>query len=297
MIVYFIQAHREPAQVAALAELLLAAPAAFVMVSYDGGLPETLRLDRPNYFARAAARKIRRGDFSPLDEYLAALRWLRDAGVAYDWFVNLCGQCLPVQPVRRIAEEIAGCGCDAVMHHFPIFSPASDWPESEGEMRLGFRYRKLAARPLTQLERGALKCLTLANAVQPWVRLSTAYGLRLGTRTPRPAGLVLHGGSYFKYLSRACTEHLLAYCAARPEVVDYFRHTLVPDEIFTQTILLSHPFRVSGEGKMFFRFSAGRGGHPRSLEPADLDQIAGHHFARKFDCGSPACLHALARLT
>ena len=297
MIVYFIQAHRQPGQVAALAGLLLAAPDSFVMVSYDAVLPGELRLDRPNYFARAAARKIRRGDFSPLDEYLDALRWLRGAGIAYDWFVNLCGQCLPVQPVPRIAEEIAGCGCDAVMHHFPIFSPASDWSESEGGTRLNFRYRKLAGRSLTKLERGALKCLTLANAVQPWVRISTAYGLLLGTRTPRPAGLVFHGGSYFKYLSRACAEYLLDYCAAHPEVMDYFRHSLVPDEIFTQTILFSHGFRISGEGKMFFRFTSGRGGHPRSLEPADLEHIAGHHFARKFDFDSPACQLALARLT
>ena len=79
--------------------------------------------------------------------------------------------------------------------------------------------------------------------------------------------------------------------------MDYFRHSLVPDEIFTQTILFSHGFRISGEGKMFFCFSTGRGGHPRSLEPADLEHIAGHHFARKFDLGSPAYELALARLS
>jgi hypothetical protein len=297
MIVYFIQAHRQPAQVLALAELLLAHPSSFVMVSYDSALPEALQLGRPNYYARASARRIHRGDFSPVDEYLDALRWLKELGIAYDWFVNLCAQCLPVQPVERISEEIMHCGFDAVMHHFPIHSDASEWSRAESAARLDYRYRKLTARPLNRAERGALKCLTLANAVQPWWRVHTGYGLHFGTQTRRPAGITFYGGSYFKYLSRACAAFLLDYSASQPAVMDYFRHSLVPDEIFTQTILLNQPFRVSGDFRMFFRFESGRGGHPRSLEVADLAHIAGQHFARKFDFESPAYREVVAGLS
>lgn len=294
MIVYFIQAHRDAQQVLNLVNVLLSSPRAFVIVSYDSALPEALRLDRTNYLARASAGKIRRGDFSPLDEYLAALRWLRDTGVAYDWLVNLCGQCLPVQPMSTVSREIAECGFDAVMHHFPMFSATSEWSEKESADRTGYRYRRLADRPLTTAEHAAVKGLRLVNAVQPWVRIHTGYGLLLGLRAPRPAGLVLHGGIYFKYLSRACGEYLLDFCARQPAIMDWFRHSLVPDEIFTQTILLNAPFRISGERKMFVRFTGASGGHPKTLELADLDDAAGFHFARKFASGTPAYARALA---
>lgn len=295
MIVYFIQAHRHPEQVLNLVDVLLACPQSFVIVSYDTALPDALRSDRANYLARATTRKIHRGDFSPVDEYLDALRWLRDTGVAYDWFVNLCGQTLPAQPIRTVSREIADCTFDAVMHHFPMFSPASAWPERECGVRVRYRYRKLIDRPMTLPERAAVKCLKLANAIQPWVRINTGYGLLLGTRTRCPEPLVFHGGSYFKYLSRACGEFLLDYCVRKPAVVDFFRHSLVPDEIFTQTILLNHSFRISGDSRMFVHFAGAKGGHPKVLEPADLAAMAGWHFARKFDFGSPAHTQMLAR--
>ena len=295
MIVYFIQAHREGRQVLNLVELLLACPESFVIVSYDGPLPEPLRPGRANYMARSAARKIRRGDFSPVDEYLDALRWLRNERIAYDWFVNLCGQSLPVQPVAQISAEIAKLECDAVMHHFPMFSPQSDWPAHEERARVLYRYRKLTGRPLPKAARGILKAVNLgANAVQSRFRLSTSYGLHLGTRTRPPEGLTFHGGSYFKYVSRKCGEYLLDYCAQRPEVLDFFRHSLVPDEVFTQTILLNHPFQISGDNKMFFRFAGKEGGHPEDLTEEDIPRAAGFHFARKFAFESPACRRVIA---
>ena len=289
MIVYFIQAHQGERQVLNLVNLLLACPGSFVIVSYDARLPELLQSSRANYHAKTAGRRIHRGDFSPVDEYLDALRWLRDERIAYDWFVNLCGQTLPVQPMAAVSAEIARLDCDAVMHHFPMFSPASDWPAREETERVGYRYRRLSDRTLTKAERGLLKGISLGlHAVQSRFRLNFNYGLQLGTRTPPPAGLTFHGGSYFKYLSRRCGEYLLDYCAQRPDVADFFRHILVPDEIFAQTILLNHDFRISGEHRMFFRFAGGKGGRPENLEEADLERAAGFHFARKFVFESPA---------
>ena len=295
MIVYFIQAHRHERQVLNLVNVLLSCPESFVIVSFDSALPEALRLDRPNYMARASSRKIRRGDFSPVDEYLDALRWLREKGVAYDWFVNLCGQTLPARPIREVSREIAACEFDAVMHHFPMFSATSEWSERESADRLDFRYRKLTKRSLTTAERAVAKCAKLANAVQPWVRINTGYGLLLGKRTPRPPGLTFHGGVYFTCLSRRCGEYLLDFCAREPAVADYFRRILVPDEIFMQTVLLNHPFRISGDRKMFVNFAGAKGGHPNNLELADLEQMSGFHFARKFDFDSTAYARALER--
>ena len=297
MIVYFIQAHQHERQVLNLVEILLSHPQSFVFVAFDSRLPDALRLDRPNYFARASARRVHRGDFSPVAEYLDALCWLRDTGVSYDWFVNLSGQCLPVKPMADISNEITRSGVDAVMHHFPMFSPESQWPEAECAMRVNYRFRKLVDRPLSKTERGILKGFKLVNAVQPWVRINTSFGLHAGTRTRRPAGLKFFGGSYFKYLSRACGEFLLDCCARQPEVVDYFRHTLSQDETFAQTILLNHSFRISGDCKMFFRFTKGRGGHPLDLEVADLENTGGFHFARKFRFESPAYRAALERIS
>ena len=109
-----------------------------------------------------------------------------------------------------------------------------------------------------------------------------------------PEGLTIHGGSYFKYVSRRCGEWLLDYCERSPEVLDFFRHSLVPDETFAQTLLLDHPFRISSESRMFFRFSGEKGGHPECMEEADIERAAGSHFARKFEFESPAYRRVMA---
>ncbi len=297
MIVYFIQAHRGEQQVRELVEMLLAAPDSFVIVSYDSQLPELLRLNRPNYMAKTAGRKIHRGDFSPVAEYLDALQWLRDERIAYDWFVNLCGQTLPLKPVEEIAAEIGGLKCDAIMHHFAMFSPDSDWSAGEATQRVHYQYRKLSNRPLSRSERGILKAVNaVAGAVQSRYRLSTSYGLQIGKRSRPPDDLKFFGGSYFKYLSRKCGEFLLEYRDHSPERLAYFQRILVPDEIFAQTVLVNQPFNISGENKMYFRFAGKRGGHPEPMDESDIGRTADCHFARKFEYQSPAYRRITARI-
>jgi hypothetical protein len=109
-----------------------------------------------------------------------------------------------------------------------------------------------------------------------------------GRRRRLPPGLVAHGGLGYWALSRAAVEHVHAAVRARPELVPFFRHTMIPDELFFHTLLLSSPLAdtVRDDPLRWVDFPPGAPS-PRVLTTADLPQIralpANGLWARKFD--------------
>ena len=79
---------------------------------------------------------------------------------------------------------------------------------------------------------------------------------------------------------------LMRFVAERPDVLNFFRHTKMPDETFFQTVLLSSSLAgtVNNEQLHYLDWSAGSA-HPGTLTAADLPQLraSGMLFARKFD--------------
>ncbi len=70
-----------------------------------------------------------------------------------------------------------------------------------------------------------------------------------------------------------------------PTIVDYFRHVVLPDEAFIQTILLNNDFKLSPDDLRYYDFTKSRHGHSRVLGPSDLAPALASRsfFARKFD--------------
>jgi hypothetical protein len=72
----------------------------------------------------------------------------------------------------------------------------------------------------------------------------------------------------------------------RPDIVGFFRHTYIPDELFFHTMLLNSPMRdtVVNENLRFIAWDPGRP-NPRTLVRGDLEVLrrSGKLFARKFD--------------
>jgi hypothetical protein len=234
-----------------------------------------------------------RGRFGLVDSYLSALRWLERSGQQYDWVVLLSGQDYPIRPLGQFVDELRRSAFDGYFYHFDPLDPQAarrgrmTWPAKEGENRYLFRYVVLKDE-LSVAHRALIRGPRLALDLTRNYRLNTSFGLSLGRRaqkTPFSADFRLVAGSYWHIIRRECSEALLEFVDENPDVVDYFRQVILPDECFLQTVLLNNGFSISADDLRYFDFRGSRHGHPKTLGPTDLDAAFASRcfFARKFD--------------
>ena len=299
-VVYHVQSHRAPEQVTRLvARIRHDSPDSLVMVSHQADPHGALD---PAALARLGGVQVLPsdggyGDYSHLDRYLETVRWLLDHDEPFDWVVNLSGQDYPVVHLRDAENELAESPVDAWVETFPVFSPDSHWSLARASSRYEYRYRRLGR--VTPVRRRVLRPLAVVNRLQPWVRVSAAYaGVGMRTRMPLPRE-ALHGGSFFGNLDRRAVLALLDYTEQNPDVVDWARHVLAPEEMVIQTVLHGiEDLTVRNDCRRYFDFSASTANHPRTLTSVDLPAVlgSGAWFARKFDLAVDAgVLDALDR--
>lgn len=284
---FLIQSHKDPEQLARLARTLRkGCRDCVVLISHDfRGTP----LPRGTFGGDSNVHVIQgkggRGDFTIVDGYLAALRWLCDNKVHYDWITNLSGQDYPVAPLADFAAELSGAPHDGFLQHFDALTrePCDSYD------RYYFQYSKLK-ETLGVTERALLRLPRVAlDRFSGRYRINTSYGLMIG-RHARPApfdeNFRCYTGSYWHTIRRRCAEHLLDFADAEPALMSYLRRVLVPDECFFQTVLVNHPgLRFVNDNRRYFDMRGARHGHPKTMTQDDMPKFLGgrYFFARKFE--------------
>jgi len=105
--------------------------------------------------------------------------------------------------------------------------------------------------------------------------LSSALRARSAFKGPRrfPSYARPFGGSQWWNLSRPAADFILGFLDAHPDYRRYHEHTLAPDELFFQSILLGTEFaaehEVVDDCLRFMRWPEGES-HPRLLTDEDL---------------------------
>ncbi len=124
-------------------------------------------------------------------------------------------------------------------------------------------------------------------------------GKRVWSFVPRrwPKGVRPAGGSQLKILARRHVETLLELVDTRPQVVEYFHHVWIPDEVMLPSLLCSPDFgmnwpesHVRGGHAWHIDWGDQPGPHPRILGLEDLSALRASRtrdtapalFARKF---------------
>lgn len=279
-----VLAHRNPGQLARLLARL-----------DHPGVRRYLHLDRrvdraPFDRALAAAgsgdgvawlprRATRWGGIEVVDASLDGLRAALDDGC--DTVVLLSGQDQPLWPVGDVVAFYREAAATSFLESFPL--PDARW-------RLGGRFRTefwtftVRGRRETHVPKGVEVPMSRRGRT-----LNALLGLRVrGRRRRFPQGFVAHGGSQWWNLSRAAGLRVLEALERRPDYRAFHEHTLLPDEMFFQTLLLGSD---AGEGLDIVNDSLRhmawepRTSHPRILTADDLPAMAasGKPFARKFD--------------
>jgi hypothetical protein len=292
---FVLQTYRSPDQIERLVDVLNRGCPGSVIVIAHSGPPENLaKLVLERRVARVLPAVPGRGGFSLVDSYLSALRWLRQQEIPYDWVVLLSEQDYPIRPLQEFLSTLERSNVDG---YFYFFDPSHErteshspmaWPPGEWKDRYLFHYHFLKDH-LSTIERAVLRFPRKALSLTRSHRLHTSFGLALGRRVdaaPFSPDFQLYAGSAWPTIRRECAEALLNFVEERPDVVEYFRHVILPSEAFVPTVLLNKKtFRISPYELRYFDFRGGHHGHSKVLGPADLEAAyaSRYFFARKFD--------------
>jgi hypothetical protein len=269
-IAYLIRAHFLPAQLGRLVDRLDSEQAAFfIHVSAQTSVGTYAKM-REAVGERANVQWLERvptyyAGFSLLQPILIGLRAIA-ATETTSHTVILSGQDYPTRPASEIETFLHQRPGESFVKHFAL--PAmNEWPDEHGGL----------------------------DRIQHWYFERLNYRTRL-LRLPIlrrrfPPGLQPYGGGSLCALSHDAVRYISSFVEEKPEVVRFFRHVKMPDEIFVPTVLLNSPFRDSVVGQEVHYVDWSRGGaHPKTLGVEDYDRIieSGKLFARKFDVRSDA---------
>lgn len=180
-----------------------------------------------------------------------------------DWLILLSGQDYPLKPNSVIAERLA-------------HSDKAGFIDLRAPDAFDVRYRYEAWHFET------LNGKPLGKLLQ-----KTQRGLnRIGLRRPLPAPLTeIRAGAQWWMLSAPACHWLLNYLTLHPHLVAFFYRTLVPDEMFFQTLLWHSPFReqLDTDPLRLIEWDTGAWS-PHTFTEADIPRlrIAPELFARKF---------------
>jgi hypothetical protein len=293
---YFVQSHREPAQIARLvATLKRLSPSAHVVVGHDARRVALERRDLPDLPGIdlfAVRGPVERGELSLLAPYFQAIDRLAERGVDYDWLVYLSAQDYPVRSLFESERALTASKRDGYLLWWEAFSPENPWGRKHtGRVRYLFRYRRLADRWAPWL-----RPLRFVNGWQSLVHLHFTYGPRVGLRARRPPfrdGFVCYAGTQWTTLRRRAVERLVATLRDRPELAAYYERTICSDESLVPTILVNDGgLDLANDSLRYVDMRGSRTGSPRTLGVDDFAELTSgrYQFARKFDPAADAAI-------
>lgn len=101
----------------------------------------------------------------------------------------------------------------------------------------------------------------------------------------RKVPLAFSYGSQWWILTQNCVAWIREYIDKHPDLIDFFKNSLVPDESFFQMLFLESPYsKTQHEFQTYLEWDYS-GNHPRVLKEIDVPMLLKRHelFARKFD--------------
>jgi hypothetical protein len=194
------------------------------------------------------------GGFGHVRATLKGIDELTRREIPFDYVILLTGQDYPIKPSEYIERFFERQAPSSFMGFAAL--PSDSWSP-----------------------RGGL------DRIEDWHLRLYGHHLRLPSGRRFPSGLRPFGGGAYWCLSRECIAYVADFVARRPDVVSFFRHVDIPDEIFFQTILLNSELRdtIVNDNLRYIDWTHGR--RPAILEVRDFEALRASPklFARKFD--------------
>jgi hypothetical protein len=224
-------------------------------------------------------RPTRWGGREVVDASLDGLRAAVHDGSDYVCLVS--GQDFPLRGPEQILGFLEQAPERSYVGHWEL--PADHW-RFGGRDRTDFYTYTVRGRRETCIPRGYdMSTFNWRGHALNWA-LRVRSALKPARRFPpylRPVG-----GSQWWNLSRAAADHVIRFVDDHPDYVEYHEHTILPDEMFFQSILVGGDYdgEVENDALRFMLWDETES-HPQTLTSADLPAMRATRdlFARKFD--------------
>jgi hypothetical protein len=295
-IAYLVLSHTHPELVGRLSDRLLQGDEqCHVVVDHDRSSPpvEPSLPRHPRLQTRVSARPGGWGGYGLVSAVLDALGAIR-RDLDPDWIVLLSGQDYPVKPPQELRDKLQSSSADV---HLTILCQVPGHPVGGlpgwWHVRYYFRWWTLPRLPpilplrISRLRVHAMHRLSMAQRRLFLWALPRGSGIRIGLprgETPFSDSYPCWGAYQWLAVSRRALVTLERELSARPELVQLYKTSVIPDESMLQTVLLNALDLVTVEPNLTFQRPTGEGdAHAADLTVDDLPAIlaSGRHFARK----------------
>jgi Core-2/I-Branching enzyme len=257
-IVYLIAAHHAPLHLGRLIAALSSESSTFVVhVDAKSDLGDFLHVESDNVALTRDRVSVWWGDFSQVEATLTLIRAGLDVTDPGDRLVFLSGADYPLRSAAYIERFFEQHPALEFMNLVAVPNEAAGKPLS--------RFTTYQPSPGRTAPSRAVR------------RVALGAGRRVHRRNYERAlrGLAPYGGSTWWALSHEACELVVDFVGREPQIVDFFRHVICPDESFFQTIIGNSVFRERVRRNLtFVDWSAG-GQNPSRLTESHL-----HRFAR-----------------
>lgn len=213
------------------------------------------------------------GKLAVVQATLDAMRYFSDCD--YDYFINLTGQCYPLRSIDGIKKALEN-QTSAFMEADKFLFEGFAGPDRIETIHLKNPVRVFRDWTLNKVYR----CKNFET--RPFIRFR-----RLRSRLPYD--LKPHGGSAYFCITRKHVQYILRFLKEHPKLLQFYKYSFGPDEMFFQTILANSEYRseIVNDNLRYIDWS--RRGQvaqsPALLTFSDAEKILGSRalFARKFD--------------
>jgi hypothetical protein len=289
---FVIIAHKNPAQVERLFKAIYR-PDDVVIFHFDrksdGALHELgqrLAKEYRNVIV-LRPRSIIWGGFNAAEVQLAAMEAALRANPNWHHFINLSGQDFPIKGLSRLENRLLE---NLRASYITWFDPLMTSLWGNARKRIERYYLDS-----TWLDR-ILRIPGLGRRIRHVFGWENQFPFIPGFRR-RPPPFRYYGGSNYVILSREAAHYAVSDPRAR-QISRWLKHTVHPDEIFIQSILLNSPLALTVVNESLHEIEFPKDSlHPHTFTSSDLDRLLSSpkFFARKFDeSRDPALLESLA---
>jgi hypothetical protein len=281
-IVYIILAHKLPEQLVRLVRKLNNDLTSFIIhvdkktdqVTYRS-MVDPLCTFKNVFFLHRYERNYR--DFNHLKATLDGFQKVYELGIPYDYMILLTGQDYPIKSNEHIQMVLRDSGGNSFLEYFTL--PSEHWKNENGGLdRINYWHFNWHGLEYAIREKNRYTPSFLTPLISGPAKF-------LPFQRKLPPDFKVFGGSAYWCLSRDCIEYVRTFVKQNNDFVKFFKHVLIPEEIFFQTVLLNSPLKskIINDNLRYIVWPSSH--HPPILRKENLNEFINSNklFARKFD--------------
>ncbi|MDD5570119.1 MAG: beta-1,6-N-acetylglucosaminyltransferase [Bacteroidales bacterium] len=310
-LVYLILAHKEPEQLFRLISRLSSEGTVFVIHFCKNSSDIVFNEIKSKYFGCKNIYFCKRengawGEFGIVKAVFDSIKLLKEKKINYDYLNVISAQDYPLKSneyIKKYFKENYG----KQFVRFWRMLPDENCEYSEEQTWKGFGVRRIEKRrmkisgeyyyipdnhymPHDFFKNLKIFIFEIPQKIKEKTLKTDSMNFILSTVFPKhrkfPGGIEPYGGSQWWSITKDCAEYILGFYNKNKRLVEFYKQTLLSDEMFAATCLMNSDYKnnVINDNLRHIIFKESSS-HPKTYTTKDFDELknSGKLFARKFE--------------